>query len=106
LTLHLVKNPDILRGLSAGGREGLTVVGFAAETAATREALLDLGGGKARRKGADLLVVNGVGWSSGFGSDDNDVMILDSRGALVAEAKGSKRVVADVVFDEVVARRQ
>jgi len=106
LTLRLVRNPDILQGLASRGREGLTVVGFAAETAVSREALLDLGRRKARRKGADLLVVNGVGWDSGFGSDDNEVMMLDSRGELVAEAKGSKLTVADAVLDRVVAGRE
>ncbi|GAA4265774.1 bifunctional phosphopantothenoylcysteine decarboxylase/phosphopantothenate--cysteine ligase CoaBC [Frondihabitans peucedani] len=105
LTLRLVKNPDILRGLAALGRPGLTVVGFAAETAPDREALLELGRAKARRKGADLLVVNAVGWTAGFGADDTAVVMLDADGGIVAEADGSKRVVADAILDRVVALR-
>ncbi|BDZ52081.1 phosphopantothenoylcysteine decarboxylase [Frondihabitans sucicola] len=105
LTLHLVKNPDILQGLAALGREGLTVVGFAAETAPSRDELLELGRRKARRKGADLLVVNSVGWAAGFGTDDNAVILLDSSGTIVGEAEGSKRQVADVVLDHVIALR-
>ena len=66
LPLRLVKNPAILAGLTALRRPGQVVVGFAAETAPTREELLDLGRSKAQRKGADLLVVNAVGWAAGF----------------------------------------
>lgn len=105
LTLHLVKNPDILQGLASLHREGLTVVGFAAETASSPEALLELGRTKARRKGADLLVLNAVGWAAGFGTDDNDVILLDARGSVVAEAQGTKRAVAEAVLDRVVALR-
>lgn len=105
MTLHLVRNPDILRGLAALGRSSLTVVGFAAETAPSREELLELGRTKARRKGADLLVVNAVGWAAGFGTDDNAVVLLDASGETVAEAEGSKREVADAILDRVVALR-
>lgn len=105
LTLRLVKNPDILAGLAAARRPGQTVVGFAAETAPTRDELLELGRTKATRKGADLLVVNLVGWAAGFGSDDNTVVVLDGAGSVVAESAGSKRAVADAVLDEVVRVR-
>jgi phosphopantothenoylcysteine decarboxylase/phosphopantothenate--cysteine ligase len=106
LILRLVENPDILRGLAAERRPGQTIVGFAAETAADREELLDLGRAKARRKGADVLVLNAVGWTTGFGTDDNTVLMLAADGAVLSEAAGSKRVVADALLDQVVALRR
>jgi phosphopantothenoylcysteine decarboxylase/phosphopantothenate--cysteine ligase len=57
---------------------------------------------KARRKGADLLVVNEVGPGLGFGTDRNAVTVLDARGDAVASAAGSKDEVADAVLDAVV----
>ncbi|MCU1528832.1 MAG: phosphopantothenoylcysteine decarboxylase [Frondihabitans sp.] len=105
LTLRLVENPDILAGLTASRRAGQTLVGFAAETADDREGLLELGRAKALRKGADLLVLNAVGWTTGFGADDNAVLLLDAGGAVLGEATGSKREVADALLDRVVALR-
>lgn len=104
LTLRLVRNPDILAGLAAEPVPGRLVVGFAAETATDREELLELGRAKAARKGADLLVLNRVGWESGFGAADNEVVVIDRDGVVLAEATGSKRAVADALLDLVVER--
>jgi phosphopantothenoylcysteine decarboxylase/phosphopantothenate--cysteine ligase len=49
MELRLVKNPDILQGLTAARRPGQVIVGFAAETESDREALLGLGRAKALR---------------------------------------------------------
>jgi phosphopantothenoylcysteine decarboxylase/phosphopantothenate--cysteine ligase len=99
LDLHLVKNPDILRELTAARRAGQTVIGFAAETEADREKLLDIGRAKAARKGVDYLVVNRVGWHEGFATEGNEVVVLNAAGAIVAEAEGSKTAVADSILD-------
>jgi phosphopantothenoylcysteine decarboxylase / phosphopantothenate---cysteine ligase len=99
LDLHLVKNPDILKELTAARREGQVVVGFAAETVTDREALLELGRAKAARKGVDYLVVNRVGWTEGFATDGNAVVVLSGAGDIVAEAEGSKASVADRILD-------
>jgi phosphopantothenoylcysteine decarboxylase/phosphopantothenate--cysteine ligase len=99
LDLHLVKNPDILRELTAARRDGQTVVGFAAETEQDRDALIDLGRAKAARKGVDYLVVNRVGWTEGFATDRNAVIVLDAAGAIVGESDGSKASVADHILD-------
>jgi phosphopantothenoylcysteine decarboxylase/phosphopantothenate--cysteine ligase len=103
LDLHLVKNPDILRELTAARRDDQLVVGFAAETEIDRDALLELGRAKAARKGVDLLVVNRVGWTQGFATDSNAVIIIDSAGDIVAEAEGSKALVADRILDAIVS---
>ena len=101
LDLHLVKNPDILKELTAARREGQVVVGFAAETETDRDALLELGRAKAARKGVDYLVVNRVGWTEGFATDRNAVIVLSATGDIVAEAEGSKASVADRILDVV-----
>ncbi|MBN9607593.1 MAG: bifunctional phosphopantothenoylcysteine decarboxylase/phosphopantothenate--cysteine ligase CoaBC [Actinomycetales bacterium] len=99
LELRLVKNPDILRGLVDARREGQTVVGFAAETETDREALLELARAKAARKGVDYLVVNTVGWSTGFGTPDNSIVMLSGSGDILTEASGPKASVADRILD-------
>lgn len=76
------------------------IVGFAAETGDATTTSLVLGQEKARRKGADLLVLNDV-TSGVFGADRNAVTILDAAGELVADAEGEKVVVAHAVLDQV-----
>ncbi len=98
LTLELVQNPDILAAISAEPRGGRLIVGFAAETASDRDALLELGRSKIARKGCDYLVVNEVGWTTGFATEGNTVTVLDATGAIVFEASGSKTSVADDIL--------
>lgn len=101
----LVENPDVLAELARDRlRPGQVVVGFAAETGDAHASVLDHGRAKARRKGADLLVVNAVGGGRGFAVDANDVTVVDGAGDVVATASGSKGEVADAVWDVVVPR--
>ena len=104
LDLRLVKNPDILHGLVERRRTGQVIVGFAAETEEDQEALLALARAKIARKGRDLLVVNRVGWSEGFATERNEVVIINGAGDIVGEASGSKRSVADHVLDLIADR--
>ncbi|WP_082383345.1 phosphopantothenate--cysteine ligase family flavoprotein [Frigoribacterium sp. RIT-PI-h] len=104
LVVRLVRTPDVLAGLVVRRPVGQVVVGFAAETAADRDELLSLGRAKQRRKGADLLVLNSVGWTTGFGSDDTAVVVIDADGDVVSEAEGSKATVAETVLDAVASR--
>jgi phosphopantothenoylcysteine decarboxylase/phosphopantothenate--cysteine ligase len=104
--IELVETTDILAELAARRlRAGQVVVGFAAETGDADATVLEHGRAKARRKGADLLVVNAVGAGRGFGTPDNDVTILDAGGETVATAAGSKAEVAHAVWDAVAALR-
>jgi phosphopantothenoylcysteine decarboxylase/phosphopantothenate--cysteine ligase len=100
-TLELVENADILAGLAAARRPGQVVVGFAAEMPTDHETVLERGIRKRRRKGADLLAVNEVGWEAGFERPDNAVTIIGPDDAVVAQIAGSKREVADVLLDTV-----
>jgi phosphopantothenoylcysteine decarboxylase/phosphopantothenate--cysteine ligase len=99
LTLELVRNPDILHELSESRRPGQVIIGFAAETEKDRDALLDIGRAKIVRKGADLLVLNTVGWSEGFATETNSIIVINSAGDIVSEATGSKASVATRILD-------
>jgi phosphopantothenoylcysteine decarboxylase/phosphopantothenate--cysteine ligase len=99
LSLTLVRNPDILAELSAAKTPGQVIVGFAAETEADPEKLLAIGRAKIARKGCDYLVVNRVGWTQGFATDNNIVSVLDRDGVTVGEASGSKTDVANRILD-------
>jgi len=103
--LDLVPNPDILAGLVAARRPGQIVIGFAAETASDDTELRERGRRKRERKGVDLLAVNRVDWEHGFEATENRVLLLDAAGAVVAEAAGSKRAVADAIWDAVAVVR-
>ncbi|WP_031157191.1 bifunctional phosphopantothenoylcysteine decarboxylase/phosphopantothenate--cysteine ligase CoaBC [Streptomyces xanthophaeus] len=97
----LVRNPDVLAEVSADrAREGQVVVGFAAET----DDVLANGRAKLLRKGCDLLVVNEVGEAKTFGSEENEAVILSSDGAEVQVPHGPKEALAEVIWDQVVAR--
>jgi phosphopantothenoylcysteine decarboxylase/phosphopantothenate--cysteine ligase len=104
LTLELVRNPDILAELGASDHDGTLLVGFAAETEADPEQLVDLARAKRRAKGADLLVVNRVGWSQGFAADENTVAVIGSDDAIVVELEGSKMSVAHGILDVIAGR--
>lgn len=101
-TLSLVANPDILLDLVANRETGQRIVGFAAETAADDAELLERGRRKLARKGADLLVVNRVDWDRGFESPDNEAVLLTPDGP-VGDVRGTKRDVADALWDAVAA---
>lgn len=104
-TLELVENPDILAGLASQRlNEGQVIVGFAAETGDEHTSALEYGRRKALKKGADLLAVNTVGATSGFGDVANEIHVLDSHGQQVGHSAGSKLHVArDLV--ELIAQR-
>ena len=99
LDLRLVKNPDILRGLAEHRSPGQVVIGFAAETEQDDDALLALGRAKIARKGCDYLVVNRVGWTEGFATERNTVVVIDRAGDTVVRAVGTKLSVADRILD-------
>ncbi|GAA1816782.1 bifunctional phosphopantothenoylcysteine decarboxylase/phosphopantothenate--cysteine ligase CoaBC [Agromyces neolithicus] len=104
LTLELVRNPDILAGLGHAPHDGTLLVGFAAETEPDDERILELGRAKREAKGADLLVVNRVGWTEGFATDENSAVVIGTRGEVVTRLRGSKVSVADGILDVVVSK--
>lgn len=101
LSLELTRTADVLADLIAHPVAGRVVVGFAAETAADGEELTALAREKLARKPADLLVANRVGEGRGFGTDDNEALVLSASGEVLAEVSGSKHAVADAVLDRI-----
>jgi phosphopantothenoylcysteine decarboxylase/phosphopantothenate--cysteine ligase len=98
--LTLVENPDVLRELAGRRRPGQVIAGFAAET----QDLLEHGRAKLAAKGCDLLVVNQVGKGLAFGTADNEAVVLAADGTATPVPRGPKEVLADVVWDMVLAR--
>jgi phosphopantothenoylcysteine decarboxylase/phosphopantothenate--cysteine ligase len=93
--LHLEKTADILAGIT---REGLVKVGFAAET----EDLVNNAQGKITKKGLDLIVANDVSAEgSGFGSDTNEVVLIDADGGHEAPGLLPKYEVGHRILDQV-----
>lgn len=103
LTLELVRNPDVLAELGHQPHDGTLLVGFAAETETDPERLMQLGRDKRDAKGADLIVVNRVGWHEGFAGDDNRATVIGAGGSIVTELHGTKVSVAHGILDVVVS---
>jgi phosphopantothenoylcysteine decarboxylase/phosphopantothenate--cysteine ligase len=106
--IELTENPDILADLGRRRREqaapdgprGQVIVGFAAETNPSQDAAR----AKLARKGCDLLVMNQVGNGQGFGSTDNEWLVLDADGTVTGIPRRSKDALADDVLALVAAR--
>ena len=104
-TIALAQNPDILLEISTNRvRPGQVIVGFAAETGDETGSVLEHGRAKLARKGCDLLVVNDVSGGAVFGSRENEAVILAAEGDPVQVPRGSKSVLAHVIWDQVAQR--
>jgi phosphopantothenoylcysteine decarboxylase/phosphopantothenate--cysteine ligase len=97
VSLEIERNPDIIGEI--GSLKGNRVlVGFAAET----EDLVANAREKLRKKHLDLIVANDVSRSdSGFGTETNRVVIIDSEGKTKPLPLMSKDEVADIILDGV-----
>jgi phosphopantothenoylcysteine decarboxylase/phosphopantothenate--cysteine ligase len=102
--IELTENPDILARLSARraahGPAGQVIIGFAAETDMDIDAAKD----KLARKGCDFLVVNQVGKGLGFGTGDNEAVVLAADGSRTPIPRQSKDALAGAVLDLAAAR--
>jgi phosphopantothenoylcysteine decarboxylase/phosphopantothenate--cysteine ligase len=95
MVVELRETPDIL----ASARGEFVRVGFAAESRDLEQNARD----KLQRKGLDLIVANDVtAPGSGFGTDTNQVVILDAAGGVERLPLLSKYEVANRVLDHVV----
>ncbi len=99
LTLHLVRNPDILAEIAdLAQAEGLIRVGFAAETTE----LVVHAASKLTTKRLNMLVANDVSKAgSGFGTATNEVTILHSDGRVEQLALLPKIEVAAAIWDRI-----
>ena len=99
LVIEFEKNPDIAKALGEkkGGRR---LVIFSAET----ENLIENAKQKLSKKHADLVVANDVTVEgAGFDVDTNVVTLIDALGNQTDSGKVSKRVLADMIIDKVLA---
>ena len=97
LTLELVKNPDILKGL--GQRKSSQVlVGFAAET----ENLIEYAKKKLAEKNLDFIVANDVtAEGAGFGVDTNIASLIYRDGTIENFSKMTKKDLAEKIIRRV-----
>lgn len=103
LTLHLSKTTDILAATATLAGERLVRIGFAAES----QDLVANAADKLERKRLDLIVANDVSRTdSGFGTDDNAVVLLDRTGGHRELPLLPKREVADRILDEALGIRR
>jgi phosphopantothenoylcysteine decarboxylase/phosphopantothenate--cysteine ligase len=103
LTLQLAKTTDILAATAAISSERLVRIGFAAES----QDLVSNAADKLERKRLDLIVANDISRTdSGFGTDDNAVVLLDRTGGQRELPLLPKRAVADLILDEALAIRR
>lgn len=97
-SIELAANPDILRSVVERDHRPY-VVGFAAETGGLQRAI-----DKAKEKQVDLLVYNDVTEpGSGFGTDTNRVVLVDSAGNTEPWPLMSKRDVASRLVDRIIS---
>ncbi len=97
LSLELERNPDILYKL--GRNKGKRfLVGFAAET----KNIISQAKAKLDRKNLDLIVVNhALQKEGGFGSDSNEVTLIDYEGRVDTLPRMEKTVLADKILDRI-----
>ncbi|OPY68117.1 MAG: Coenzyme A biosynthesis bifunctional protein CoaBC [Syntrophorhabdus sp. PtaU1.Bin050] len=95
MTLELEKNPDILGELGKI-KEHRVLIGFAAET----ENLFEHAADKLKRKNLDIIIANDVAKTGiGFGSDNNEVTIIEASGSAKHVPMLSKDEIAHIILD-------
>ncbi|POH14787.1 phosphopantothenoylcysteine decarboxylase [Fructilactobacillus sanfranciscensis] len=96
LVLHLQKTDDILKLVADQKKTNQVIIGFAAETNdVKRNAKLKL-----EKKHLDLIVLNDVSNQKiGFGSDDNQVTIMNKNGILKQTGIESKEKIAKTIIN-------
>lgn len=121
ITLTLVKNPDILKEISAkkqnsprplrereqlheqsevanAGEGSPLIVGFCAES----ENLIEHAKEKITKKGCDYLIANDISRKDiGFSSDYNEVTILDKNGGMKKLERADKMTIAYQILEEI-----
>lgn len=95
MTLSLIKNPDILKGLGEK-KTHQVLVGFAAET----NQVISYAKQKLKDKHLDYIVANDVGLpGQGFHVDTNAVTVIDKNEKEYPIAKDSKKKIAQKIWD-------
>jgi phosphopantothenoylcysteine decarboxylase/phosphopantothenate--cysteine ligase len=95
LSIVLKPTKDILAAV--GAQKGKrTLVGFAAEAGPSTDEAVK----KIKRKKLDMIVFNDITKKgSGFGSDTNEITIMDHGGRKIFKGSGTKKELAAVILD-------
>lgn len=97
IDLKLVKNPDILAEVGHSPCRPDIVIGFAAETTNIDEYAKD----KLIRKNADFIAANNVSSeSTGFNSDQNNIVLFTKFGKSIDLGTNNKKVLAEKILNE------
>ncbi|MDZ5001067.1 bifunctional 4'-phosphopantothenoylcysteine decarboxylase/phosphopantothenoylcysteine synthetase, partial [Clostridium perfringens] len=101
LTLTFVRDNDILKILGEK-KNNQILVGFAAES----NNVVENAKKKLERKNLDYIVANDItSADTGFGSDDNKVIIISKGGEEIYLDKMSKKEVASKIFETILGKR-
>lgn len=101
LTIKLVKNPDILAELGTIKKENQTVIGFCAESCD----LIENAESKIKRKNCDYIIANDISRTDiGFGSEMNEVTIIDKNLKSVKLEKDTKENIAKKIYERLFAQ--
>ena len=98
LTIEFQRTQDILKYVGDNKTDKQKVIGFAAET----NNLIEYAKEKIVKKNLDYIVANDISKKDiGFGSDDNEVYIIDKHDNIKKIDKNSKTNVAKAIVDEI-----
>ena len=97
--LKLIDNPDILKSISLHKKRPKLVVGFAAETKHLTQNAMK----KIKQKKCDFIIANNVANSKEvFGSNMNEVAIMNTKGIFLKLKKMDKKKLAKKIVKEVI----
>jgi phosphopantothenoylcysteine decarboxylase / phosphopantothenate---cysteine ligase len=99
-SLALVRNPDILAAIGHA-KNGTYLIGFAAETQAHEANARE----KLRGKHLDAIAVNDVGSEHGFGTGENELVLLHGNDGRIPLGRGRKRELAARFWDAIATLR-
>lgn len=98
ISIDLIKNPDILKEISAQKTGSQLVVGFCAES----ENVLEFAKEKIQKKGCDFLIANDISRSDiGFSSDFNEVFIIDKNLNVEKIERAPKTKIAQKILESI-----
>ena len=98
LSIKLKRTPDILKYVGENKRDNQIVIGFAAET----NSLLEYAMEKIEKKHLDYIVANDISKNDiGFGSDNNEVYIIDKNKNVRKIEKSSKESIAKEILNTI-----
>ncbi|MBR2661396.1 MAG: bifunctional phosphopantothenoylcysteine decarboxylase/phosphopantothenate--cysteine ligase CoaBC [Clostridia bacterium] len=101
LTLTLTENPDVAMAVGRNRKKGQTLVGFAAETDHVQKNAVS----KLKKKNLDMIVANDVtAPGAGFNVDTNIATLITKEGSEALPLQ-TKRQLADVILDRILALR-